>query len=150
MNALTQPTNFGQWCIERLMRGSIRVIGDAESGYELSIPPETLEAAYGWLSARYDDKKGDECLDFVIDGILDMDFSPDGYAAKLLVAALDESDPQALITTMRMIRHNYCQKAIEHHKSALVRLSESRGPDPMDKRKERIENQWPYPRLVEG
>jgi hypothetical protein len=147
MNALTQPTNFGDWCQSKLRSGHIRVIGDAETGYELAIPDETLEAAYIWLSSRYDDKNGGECLDFLADCILDE--MTDKYAAKLLVAALDASDAQTLVTTMRLVRHNYVQKAAEHHKAALVRLSESRGPDPMEVRKERIEV-WTYPRLIGG
>ncbi len=140
MNDLTHPTNFGMWCIEKFRRGAIRVIGDAESGYELSIPPETLEAAYGWLSARYDDKKGDECLDFVIDGILDMDFSPDGYAAKKLVEALDAPDPYAAFLALCDVRHNFASKAIEHFKGSLVELFNSDlEPDAMTEAKERSE-----------
>lgn len=149
MNALTQITNFGQWCIERYMRGFIRVIGDAESGYELSIPHETLEAAYGWLSARYDGKSGKECLDFMLDGILDMDFSPDGYAAKKLVEALDAPHAVSAFAALRAVRHHYASKAIEHHKGAIVDLHRGT-PDPMDKRKDQIENRYQYPRLMEG
>lgn len=151
MNTLvsTQITNFGQWCVDRFYRGGIHVIGDKEFGYELSITDDTAEDAYRWLASRYDPKKGESCIDFIIDGILNMDWSPDGYAAKLLVSALDCSDPSTLVTTMRMVRHNYVQKAVEHFKSNLVELHESRGPDPMDVRKEQIER-YRYQPLVEG
>lgn len=131
------PANFGDWTEDMYQRGHIRVIGDEENGFDLLPTKECLDAAYHWLSSRYDPKKGDQCLDFLNEDFLDD--MEDGYAAKLLVHIISETDATGALNTARELRHHYAKRCIERFKDRLVTL-EMEGPDPMTIHKDQLES----------
>lgn len=142
MNAITQtkPDDFLAWCKRAMTFGHIRITGDEEDGFNLVISHDALESAYRWLADRYDAKKGSQCMDFVLDQILNMDYDPDNYAAKLIVQMVGETDQVKAAQAAQSIRHYYARRSVEYFKSDLVRMAAPTGPDPLDARKNRIES----------
>ena len=132
LHAISAYQNFEQFVMDYYHNGYIELVGD-----ELRIDPMVLERAWEWLSARYKREDGEECLEFLADHIFDNFES--GWIGKLMVSALHEKDPQSLMTTMAMIRNDYCMRAIEHYKKDIARADRREGPDPMDIRKDRLE-----------
>lgn len=150
MNSIAKPIrNFEEWTLDYYSRGYIEVIGDEENGFDLVIPDEVLDSAFRWLASRYDPKDGAQCIDFVIDEILDE--ATDKYSARLLTSILTEHDPVAVAESARELRRYYARRKIEYFKSDLVER-EKPAPDASQARKDRIESglcvvPYKYPRL---
>lgn len=137
---MNEITNFEQWVTAKAKHGYIDVIGDEEDGFQLVISDAVLDDAFGWLASRYDHADGEQCIEFIIDEILEE--GTDRRAGRLLARMLlpTTSPPIKVASAAKGLRHHYARRKIAYFTDEIVRIVSPSGPDPLDKRKNEIES----------